>query len=342
MDMFPNFIPCKYAEASVEAQEQLYSFMKNMYQVFYDRPELLYKVIYEDDSYPYRYNRKVYGKPNLLNHMKSDLKKMDAWLNFLYELGRHGVNSGIGYIIDSDFIINKGNLSLLKELGFAREDNFIIHMEYPEIFKAWNYITSREDVDMVAFARCMFDPKYNYMEDIYAKLFGDEKTFRKLTKYLVQNGYERYERRRGAYSLDYAMEHADIPSPLGNPLHGDPNHTGVSFEYKPDVAIPQYLVIRILGMKEMLLRFEDMSADLQDFVWQHCKHCDNCNYCTQTDKSGKKKRLFIEVTCRVGTAKLCPLYPGFSSTFELLDEKLYKNIVEYLEFMDGKQVQPVQ
>jgi hypothetical protein len=336
MDMFPKFVPWGNAKLPPEAQEQFYTIMKNMYELLYRKPELLFKVFNEDDAYPNRYNRKSYNKPNLLSHMKSDLKKMDAWLNFLFELGKHGVNAGSGYLMDYDFPINKGYQTILKELGFSMEDYLIIHLKYPQVFKVLNWMVNRDDIDAAALSRCMFDPKHNYLEDAYSALFGNEKVFRKLVRYLVNNGYECFERLRSANTLDYVMEHAERATLIGSPLHGDPNHTGISFDYKAEALVPQYMVLRILGLKELLIRFDEMSPDLKDFVWLHCKHCDNCGYCTQTNKSGKRQAACIKTTCRQGTARLCTLYPGFYSTFEQLDEKLYDNITEYLAFMDGK------
>jgi hypothetical protein len=122
--------------------------------------------------------------------------------------------------------------------------------------------------------------------------------------------------------------------PLGTPLHGDPNHYGLSAEYRPFNAVPQFLVLRILEMKNILLNFDQMPDSLKEFTLRYVKQCDDCGYCTQTDKTGKRKPLHIEV-CYHGSYRVCPLYPGFNFCFEELDEELAARIREFLGFMEA-------
>ncbi|MCJ7737563.1 MAG: hypothetical protein MUQ10_09665 [Anaerolineae bacterium] len=76
-----------------------------------------------------------------------------------------------------------------------------------------------------------------------------------------------------------------------------------------------------------------MADDLKDFVVGTAKKCDECGYCTQTDKTGKRKRLAIEVSHH-DVSSICPLYPGFSFTFTELGERLTTNLMAFLDFMD--------
>ena len=82
---------------------------------------------------------------------------------------------------------------------------------------------------------------------------------------------------------------------MGTPMHGDPYHTGISFDYRPDAAVPQYMVLRILKMKEILLAFQELPLRLKSFILKHVKKCDMCGYCTQTDKTGKRLPLSVEI-----------------------------------------------
>jgi hypothetical protein len=77
-----------------------------------------------------------------------------------------------------------------------------------------------------------------------------------------------------------------------------------------------------------------MSNSLQEFVVQHAKKCDECGYCTQTDKSGKRKPLYVDVFHNGEHRSICPLYPGFNFCFTALDEELAMNLVAFLDFMD--------
>jgi hypothetical protein len=333
IDMLPPFVPCKDAVASTESQEELYLFLNNMYQTLFEQPELMFSTINEDDAYPNRYNRSSYGKPSLYNHMKSDLKKLETWMQFLFELGSK-IDHNYPVISVSGIKISKSQKGLLEKLGFELMDNRLTNPSYPMMFDAWRWMSNREGADMITFSRAMFDQTYSYREDIYARLFGDEDIFNKLRDYLIKNGYRCYEAVRESNNLDYSMEHAKQPTPLGSPLFGDSNHTGVSFDYRMDTQVPQYMVLRILRMKELLLHYEEMSSVLKEFVWKYGKHCDNCNYCTQTDKTGKRQTVAIEINSPWGTGRLCPLFPGFNFTFEKLDDLLYTRITQFLEFMD--------
>jgi hypothetical protein len=335
LDMLPPFVPCKDTAVSIQSQKEFYFFLKKMYQTFFDQPELLFSTIYEDDAYPNRYNRTSYGKPKLYNHMKSDLNKIEEWIRFLYELA--GTADHINSVILVEGIkISKRKYDLLLKLGFLLNDNRLSHPEYPMMFDAWKWMATREKATIIAFSRAMFDQDYSYMEDIYAALFGEVTIFNKLKNYLIENGYNRYELIRDCNTLDYSMEHSEQPTPIGNPLFGDTNHTGVSFDYRPDTSVNQYMLLRIQRMRDLLLHYDEMSPELKEFIWKYCKHCDNCNYCTQTDKTGKRQQVAIEINSPWGADRLCPLYPGFSFTFEKLDELLYQRITQFLEFMDRK------
>jgi hypothetical protein len=333
LDLFPPFVPCKESAVSMRSQEEFYGFLKSMYDTLYDQPEFIFTTLNEDDAYPNRYNRTSYGKPKLYNQMKNDLNKLETWLRFLYELGSR-IDSDTSGISVKDIKLSRAKKELLLRLGFELKDDRLIHTEYPVMFEAWRWMSTREGSTLTAFLRAMFDPKHPYMEDIYATLFGDEASFWKLKEYLIERGYLRYEMMRESSTLDYSMEHAKQPTRIGSPLFGDLNHTGVAFDYRPDTRVPQYMVLRIVRMKEHLLRYDEMNPVLKDFVWKCCKHCDNCNYCIQTDKTGKRQRVAIGINSPWGTDSLCPLFPGFNFTFERLDDQLYERIIEFLEFMD--------
>lgn len=137
---------------------------------------------------------------------------------------------------------------------------------------------------------------------------------------------------RGPYVLDYVKKIVPGDVPLGNSLHGDPNHYGLAAEYKPEIAEPPYLLVRILDMKNILLKFDRMPAALRDFIVRYAKECDHCGYCTQTDKSGKRKSLEIDVY-RDGSKFICPLYPGFNFCFTQLDQALTEDLIAFLGFM---------
>jgi hypothetical protein len=223
--------------------------------------------------------------------------------------------------------------NILPKLGLKLEGNHLSCDQYTGLFPAWKWLAARDQATELAFSRCMFDPRHAYLCDNYARLFGDENAFDQLVLYLDQNGYQRIEHQRGAYVLDFVKKIGQKDAPLGNPLHGDPNHYGIAAEYKPEIAIPQYLVLRILDMKNILLQFDLMPKTLPEFILKYAKECDHCGYCTQTDKTGKRKSLEIDVF-QDGSRFICPLYPGFRFCFTQLDDGLVTDLMAFLGFMD--------
>jgi len=334
IDMFPPFVPLMDGKVTIQSQEQFYLFMKNVYQTIFDTPELFFKKINEDDAYPNRFNKSSYGKPKLYNHMKQDLKEIDELIAQLFSLGQNSTVDTGKLIISEAAEIKKKHLNVLPRLGLKLDNRVLSCDKLDNLFSAWKWMATRENATVVSFSRGMFDPEYSYTQDIYATLLGDEKEFERLVQYLKKSGYSRVDLKRGPYTLDYVKQNVEKDVPLGDPKHGDPYHYGISAEYKPDAAIPQFLILRILDMKYILLKFELQSNNLQKFIIQHAKKCDNCRYCTQTDKSGKRPQLYIDVFHEGAAYRICPLYPGFNFCFTELDEELTMNLMAFLDFMD--------
>jgi hypothetical protein len=333
MDMFPPFIPLPDGEVSTQSQEQFYLFMKNVYQTLFASPELFFKTIHEDDAYPNRFNRASYGKPKLNNYMKRDLKEIDELLSCLFSLGKDGAVADNRLIVSEAVETKKKHRGILPHFGLRLDGNVLSCDGYDGLFDAWRWMATRENAAVISFSRCMFDPECSYIQTAYSTLFGNEKAFGRLVQYLQKSSYTRFDLKRGVYTLDYVKWNTEKDVPLGFPIHGDPHHYGISAEYAPYAVIPQFLVLRILDMKNMLLKFDLMSEDLKGFVIRHVKKCDRCGYCTQTDKSGKRKPLYIQISHN-GDYEICPLYPGFNFAFTKLDEELAMNLTAFLDFMD--------
>jgi len=332
-DMFPPFIPLAGAEASIQSQEQFYGFMKNVIQILFDTPQVLFTKLFEDDAYPNRFNQASYGKPNLYGHMKKDLVAIDELMTLLFTLGQKGTVEDGGLALSQAVEIKKKHRNVLPQLGLKLEDNILKCDQFSDLFTTWHWMATRENASPIAFSRCMFDPGHSYIQDIYARLFGDENAFCLLEQYLDKNGYMRVETKRGPFTLDYVKQTVEKEVPLGSPQHGDPFHYGISAEYKASAAIPQFMVLRIVEMSDMLLKFDRMPDGLKRFVVQYIKKCDDCKYCIQTDKTGKRKQLHIDLAYDGGYL-VCPLYPGFNFCFTELNDNLVQGLTAFLDFMD--------
>jgi hypothetical protein len=324
--MFPPFVP--NLDLPEKPQAQFYAFMKEVLQKLFDDPEGFFKKIYADDAYPNRFNRKPYNKPDLIVHMKKDVKDIDEFLTCLFEIGRNGEVAESGMKVNLN--VSKKQVKNLNWVGLSYENGLISSKSYPHMFPAWSYLAKKEAATVLTFSRCFFYDRHSYLEDVYVKLF-DKKAFEMLTGWLKQHEYKRYELTRPANPLDYVKSLTAREVELGNSISGDPHHIGFAYEYKYEAQVPQYAVPRIVRYKDILLHFAEMPENLQKFVLNHTKHCDNCRYCTQTDKSGKRPQATVFVTETVG---LCPYYPGFSISFTEIDTKRAADIIELMEFME--------
>ncbi|MCJ7737564.1 MAG: hypothetical protein MUQ10_09670 [Anaerolineae bacterium] len=204
IDMFPPLIPLVDGEVSVRSQQQFYRFMQSVYQTIFEAPELLFTTLREDDAYPHRYNRAPYGKPRLIDHMKSDLKRIDGLLALLFSLGRNGAVDDGKLVLSDAAEVKKNDRAVLPHLGLGLDGRVLSCDGYEGLFDAWRWMATRENATVTAFSRCMFDPSHSYVEDVYRALFGSETAFDQLARYLREGGYTRYDLARGPYTLDYA------------------------------------------------------------------------------------------------------------------------------------------
>jgi hypothetical protein len=332
LDMLPPFAPLANSEVSVHSQEQFYRFLKQVYQALFDTPELLFVSTHEDDAFPNRFNRASYGKPKLYNIMKKSFGEIEGLISWFLALGQNASITD-GKMVVSDVVKGKKKYANLSpQLGLNLDGNTLSCAAFDGLFPAWKWMAERGNP--TEFGRAMFDPAYPYLQDVYTRLLGDAQSFGRLVAYLEAHGYRRFECERGPYTLDYAKRSIAAEVPLGNPIHGDPNYYGISAEYRYETAVPQFMALRILGMKSLLLKFDQMQPHLQDFVVRYAKKCDHCRYCTQTDKTGKRQELAIPVQYGVEEYMICPLYPGFNFVFETLDDPLSLNLIAFLDFMD--------
>jgi hypothetical protein len=333
LDMFPPFVPLAGVPVSIQSQQQFYLFMKQVYQAIFDRPQLLFSKINADDAYPNRFNRTPYGKPKLIEAMRKDLSAIDELNACLFALGQNSTLAGNTLVVADRFEIKEKHRAVLPHLGLNLEGNVLSCIQYDQLFPAWQWLSNRPDATVWSFSRAMFDPEHSYMQDIYAALFGSQEIFSRMIRYLQQHGYTRVDNRRDRFALDYYKQKGREEAPLGLPIYGDPHHYGLAFEYRSDAAVPQYMVLRILDMKNLLLKFQNMPENLQAFIVQTAKKCDNCKYCTQTDKSGQRQPLRVRVSYH-GEYDICPLYQGCYFCFTTLDENLVENLEAFLDFMD--------
>jgi len=317
MDMFPKFVPNKSAKIEIAEQENFYFIMKNLYQLSFNEPLLFVSSLHEDDVYPGR-NKKFYGKPELITNMRKFLKAMDSLQQSMYLLGQ-GSNANI----------NKKQQEVLTKLGINN---------YSKLPTAWTWMANRPESNIVEFMYCLFDRDYPYSSDIYASLLG-ESSFRKLEKWIIKQGYKRFD------IHNVTASDCKLTLTYANPLWGkEPpkggfeykiKHTGISAQYDFYVKQPAVFGLCIPnGLKTYLDAFDSMSTKNKNFVVNRTKKCDGCRYCVQTDKTGSRPLAFIQVNYEQKKYNLCPYFPGYCYSWTSINDDLADQLIEMLSFMD--------
>jgi len=318
LDIFPQFVPDEKADVSIAHQKEFYDFMKNLYQLIYDEPLLVVPELHEDDAFPNRFNKSSYGKPDLQANMRKFLKQTDALLHNMFLLGQ-----------DSSVKLNKRQKAVLSKLGIDNAYN---------LPQAWKWMSSRLGANKTAFSYCLFDNDYIYTSDIYANLLGEE-AFRKLEKWMIENGYKKYDiydvtASSCKLSLTYANPAWSKEHPKGG-FEYKIKHTGISARY--DILIKQPAVFGLCipnGLKPYLLEFESMNEKNQEFIVKYTRKCDVCRYCVQTDKTGLRPLAFIPVKHRQTEYELCTYFPGYNFCWTSMDDELANQLIDLLSFMD--------
>lgn len=335
IDTFPTFIPEKCNEVTESEQKQFYNFIKNIYLKIFDNPLLLYTKLNEDDFYTYRFNKAFDKKPKLYEQMQSDVKKLEEFLNVLFEIGISGHIGADKLIIDNSIKVNKKHLSILEQCGLtSAKENHQTAFFYDngnEMFRVWKWMATRLGASKLSFSRCLFNSEYSYASDVFSRLLGNEKAFYALEKYLMENGYIRIENRDNQIALDYIKNYDKKDMPVKDSW-AERTHGGISLKYYYYVAKPACISLRVPKLKEILNNFDLMEDELKDFVVKRNKKCDGCRYCVQTDKTGKRNLIFTTVSFDK-KYNLCPLFPGFNYCWDYVDDNLASNMMRYLQFI---------
>jgi len=316
LDMFPPFVPDPNAD--IDMQEEFYSLMKNLYQLLFDEPLLLFQKLNEDDSFPSRY-KKPYGKPELQANTLKLEKAMNMLIQNMFLLGQ-----------GEEVNLSKKHSDILSRLGVKDTGTL------PE---GWKWMSKRENANLSAFSYCLFDEIYPYTVDIYAGLLGDG-AFRQLIDWMAGQGYKRFDNYHiTASSCKLSLTYANPAWGKERPRGGFEykiKHAGISAQYDPFIRKPAIFGMCIPnGLKPYLQKYDAMSESNKDFVVRHTKRCNKCNYCIQTDKTGSRPLAYIPVVHDGTEHKLCTYFPGYTFCWTGIDDGLVSNITELLSFIDG-------
>ena len=318
IDMLPSFVPDENAPVSISEQEHFYALIKGLFKLALDEPLFFVASLHEDDAFPNRFNKKSYGKKNLMADMKKFTKSVNGLLQGMYHLGR-----------GEDIHLNKKQQVVLSRLGINNLSN---------LPAGWKWMSTRDGANIPAFSHCLFDSGYPYTSEIYARLLGDS-AFKRLENWMLGQGYKRFD----VYNV--TASHCGLSLSIVNPKWSkEPpgggfeykiKHTGISARFDPFIKNPQVLGLCIPGgMKPYLESFDLMDKPLQGFVVKQTKQCDMCKYCVQTGKTGTRPLAYTPVKFEGKEYQLCNYYPGYYYCWTSIDDNLADMIIRMLAFMD--------
>ena len=318
IDMLPSFVPDENASVSVSEQEHFYDLIKNLHQLAFDEPLLFVTSLHEDDVYPTRY-KKPYGKPKLIMSMRKFTKSVDGLLQAMFLLGK-----------GEEVKLNKRQQTILDRLNINDLTN---------LPAAWQWMSTKENANIVTFSHCLFDDNYPYTSEIYARLLGAS-AFKKLESWMLAQGYKRFDIHHIIASDCKLTLTIANPKWCSDPPRGGHEykikHTGISVQYDDYVKDPAIIGLCIPdGMKPYLATFDSMETSLQAFVVGRTKKCDRCNYCIQTDKTGTRPLAYTAVTFEGEKYQLCNYFPGYGYSWSSIDDNLVDMLIKMLTFMDG-------
>lgn len=330
---YPDFKPVDNG-VCYESQKQMHDFIADTLLLLYEHTELLGAAI-EPDAY-YENWALNNSNPALINSMEKIESKFADFIEILIKIGR------LGKVDDDKLIIPKEKWSITKPIKLklellgiicvqTKEQSVLLVEKYPKIFSAWKSYSESEDFDSTKISRVMafihgryFGRKYKAV-DFFSELVEDANLLKKLENYLEENNFN-----YNNFELSAKTRYADVKWIKEYPK----NETAYMRAYfnwrKKDQLVFEF---RLPQFRIMLNSYDHMSSELQKFTFSRLKTCDNCGYCTQTDKSGKRPCLALDLNCDSETQRKCPLYPNL--TWNYINTYDLNNMIKLFEFSES-------
>lgn len=330
---FPDFKPMDNG-VSYESQMQMHDFIADTLLLLYEHQEILGVPDVPDAYYEnWALNN---SNPSLIKSMEKIEYKFADFIQMLIKIGQ------LGEIEDNKLIIQKEKWSLTKPiksklelLGIncdqTKEQSVLSIERYPFIFPAWKAYSVSDDLNapkisrVIAFIHGRYGDKKYRAVDFFDELVENATLLEQLENYLETNQFKYYNfdpnsNTRYAY-VKWMKEYPKNDFASMRVYFDWRKKNQMIFEFR----LPQFRI--------MLNSYNDMNTELQQFVFHRLKTCNNCGYCTQTDKSGKRSCLALNLICDDKTLCKCPLYPNL--TFNYINANEINNMLSLFEFSES-------
>lgn len=323
---YPDFMPAQNTDVSVQIQKQLYDFLYNSIAVIYNNLDILgFKEFLPDDCYD---GEAAKEKPDVYLNMKKVEKKLFNIYTLIIDIYNKGEIQSKNILIKKSSIkLDKNKIRQLSQIGIQSEikdDGVIIRNDdYPDIFSALpilikNVSDENGKLDIKKFIFCILNDKVVTAYNFSKNLLIEPKYVKEIDDYLEKFGYKNIFDKggRNGYSKEYPN-----------------NQTGSFFSrFEPRREYQLTFELYIPNFRLLLKHYDEIDNDLQNMIYSRLKVCDGCGYCTQTDKTGKRKPVYMELTYNSETKNKCPLYPWF--IWNDIDKKTKENIIKLFEFAE--------
>ncbi len=309
---YPDFKPVDNG-VNYESQKQMHDFLADTLLFIYEHNEIL-GVTNQPDAY-YETWALNNSNPALIQSMEKIEGKFADFIEVLIKIGRLGELKEDKLVIPKDkWSLTKPVISKLELLGIhceqTKEESTLWIEKYPKIFPSWKSYSENDDLNLPKLSRIMafihgryFGRKYKAI-DYFRKLINDSNLLERLEDFLEASNFEYNNFDRSAKT-----RYAEVKWRKDYPKN-EYAYMRAYFNWRKKDQM--FYEFRLPQFRSMLNSYNDMEKELQTFVFDRLKTCDHCGYCTQTDKSGKRPCLAMDLSCNGETLSKCPLYPNLT------------------------------
>ncbi len=322
---YPEFKYVPDCNASELSQRQMYDFLYDSIKTIYNDLSLINVVEEPDECYEFWECNNV--KPELILKMQKIEKNFFDLYEQFVKMGLYGNVTGSKLIIGkSDMKITqktKDRLSLFGLTCDETNDSLVFtHNSYKELFPAWKLhcSVSKEGKirtqNMMIFLYGRFGNKQYTAAEMFGRLC-DREQITKLETYFLEKGYISSNNEMG---VAYEREYPKKQKAYMRVYYDWRKKNQMVFEFK----VPQF--------SKLIKSYDKMDNDLKALVFYRTKNCDGCGYCIQTDKSGKRPKLALNLKLKEQTLLKCPLFPaiGWFNT----DEEMINIVKKLFDFSE--------
>ncbi len=299
---YPVFKPVANCGASELSQRQMYDFLYETTETIYNDLSLINVADEPDDAYEWWQLNK--DKPDLILKMQKIEKNVIDFFDYFIKIGTLGEAKDNALIISkADMRIQQKTKEKLSRFGLVCDDSrdsyTLTHSKYSEIFPAWKLHCSvpKENIthsrNMMNFLHGNFGGKQYTAVEMFSKVCNHDHVA-ELESYFLKKGYTFVnEEMKVRYEKEYPKKQKA--------------YMEIYFDWRKKNQMVYNF--KVPYFTTLMKSFDSMDDELQGFIIERTKTCDGCGYCTQTDKTGKRKRLAMPLEFRGDTLVKCPLFP---------------------------------